>query len=333
MCVGIEYASGCRVWKRPIWNRDKESATSFCASGIWKARNEKLNFSIVATNVRTRAMMFSFDDEVELIIETRAMLSVWNSIIRFLICSPQRLTARTIGYNSGRVISIPLMLDGHTPYVQARPRTAPNPIPPAASVYSFKELSPPTMKKDLPLYWDKKVDQTLRSNLAPLVMVTWWKGFRALEQREYNRLRKARPGTIARQAKFSEPRRDCSAWSVIFFFERTFCSNCEHFCTLSFGSIARACFTSRSIPSRVRVVAGPSVLSDAMGMPHASQKAIKCLSWSFPSCSESDMMRKSSSTWTIRGMLSLFWAIHCIAVENASKIAQDMEQPIGRVVS
>ena len=44
-------------------------------------------------------------------------------------------------------------------------------------------------------------------------------------------------------------------------------------------------------------------------------------------------MRKSSSTWVMYGIPSLFFATHSIAEEKASNMAQEIEQPIGSVVS
>ena len=41
----------------------------------------KLNFSMVATKALTRDMMWGFEEEELLRIETRAMLSVWNSTV------------------------------------------------------------------------------------------------------------------------------------------------------------------------------------------------------------------------------------------------------------
>ena len=90
MVTGNGLASGWRRLNRPICLREGASACSFSTPGMCRAWKMKLNFSMVASKALTRDMMWGFEEEELLRIETRAMLSVRNSTALLDSRWPQR---------------------------------------------------------------------------------------------------------------------------------------------------------------------------------------------------------------------------------------------------
>ena len=205
---------------------------------------------------------------------------------------------------------------GQVPCSHGLPNTAPKPSFPDESVYSLSARGVPISSrrnKDLPLK---------DSRNFPRVILMWWNGFAALWVRVYALWRNALPGTMALQAKFRCRSVDCSSLKVVVLLH-WYCISALHISSLSCGSYIVELGMSRSMPRMVRNFAGPSVFSWAM-VKSSCRSASMC---------DGAIMRKSSRMWTMCLMPSLLKAIHCNVVENFSKIEQDIEQPMGRVVS
>ena len=110
-------------------------------------------------------------------------------------------------------------------------------------------------------------------------------------------------------------------------------NNDRAFTSLSSGSLASIRRASSVIPRKVMDEEGPTVLLCANGTARLWQRVINDVRsrWHFVAVCAS--RRKSSSTWTIAVTPSLFKAAHCNAVENRSKMAGELRQPIGRTAS
>ena len=110
-------------------------------------------------------------------------------------------------------------------------------------------------------------------------------------------------------------------------------NNDRAFTSLSSGSLASIRRASSVIPRKVMDEEGPTVLLCANGTARLWQSVINDVRsrWHFVAVCAS--RRKPSSPWTIAVTPSSFKAAHSNAVENRSKMAGELRQPIGRTAS
>ena len=152
-----------------------------------------------------------------LIMETSAALSEKNIIRLSTMGDPQAWTAMTIGKSSKKAMLNVFHISGQRPCSQWQPKTAPNPIEPAASVLRWRvsEVTQTSLKKkDLPLNSSKNRSQSKISNLAPFERRMWWCGFWMPLVRSIKRRRKAQPGATTMHVKFTKPIKDWSSFRV-----------------------------------------------------------------------------------------------------------------------
>ena len=103
-----------------------------------------------------------------------------------------------------------------------------------------------------------------------------------------------------------------------------------HSSSLSCGGLTAFKTASNSIPTKERDVAGPQVLSGAMGTPKYEQNSRKLFNCC---CSHGAMKNKWSHKCNPCFILNFVLAIHPRTELNVSKVLQELEQPMGMQLS
>ena len=148
-----------------------------------------------------------------------------------------------------------------------------------------------------------------------------------------NLRKKARPGATTVQAKLSKPANDEISLEVNLRQRRKAERRLRHLFSFSWGKWDYIRTVSSSIPAKPLVVDESNVLSGAMGIPRWLHNIKKVFNWCWHDSREGEIIKKSSTKCKIQGIWNLFRAIQSCAVENISKVLQELEKPIGMYLS
>ena len=126
-----------------------------------------------------------------------------------------------------------------------------------------------------PCHSGKNLTHQSMSALASRFKYMKWSRLETTVDKSINLLKKMRPGLTTLQAKERSPMSDNNSRLVRFLRTPQVANSCLTSANFSFGSLMVMATVSISMPRNVRQVAGPPVLSVAMGTPSSEQKKKK----------------------------------------------------------
>ena len=293
MGVGARLACGACRWKRRMLSLDRASAPVFRCPAIWTALTDTWKWATTKNSPRSSCMSWGSLQQPTLTTSTTAWLSQWTRTDCWLQLFPQIVHAITMVSNSFTAIDRCSHPTGQGYWNHKGPHQAPQPNEPDASDYRWWSVSRSagSASMDTPFHSSKKTCHHMRSERKDAFKRINCRLFGVPFNSSNIHRRNVLPGRTTLHVCCSFPTRDCSSVFVQNFLPSHSATKALRSLSLPLGSRRIIACVSSSIPRKVRVTAGPSNFSMAIG--------IRSLSKMFSS------LRRSSSHWSELGAATI----------------------------